>query len=89
MFGERTGEETRSVLRSDPVMRAEAVAGVVAPTLRTLVVALSFWTAICVPVVLGVSLFWGIETVAQAATFLGLTMLEAIALFGGRTYAQG
>lgn len=89
MFGECPGDEARSLIRGGALRRVEAAAVAVAATLQRFVVTLSFWTAVCVPVVLGASLFSGIETMTQARTFLGLATLETVALFGGRTYAQG
>lgn len=86
MFGERLSDATRSVPRGvEAVWRAEAVAA----TLRRVAVTLSFWTAVCLPVLLGALLLSGIQTQAEGGAFLGLTALEALALFGGRAYAEG
>lgn len=53
---------------------------------RRVVRYLSFWTAVCLPVLLVALLVVGIQTPAQAGTFLGLTAVEVVALVVGRAH---
>lgn len=56
---------------------------------RAAVVSLSFWSAVCLPVVLVGLLAVGIETATHAAAFLAVAGLEVLALVLGRTHRPG
>lgn len=71
----------------DSLERARAALDVGTEAATTLVVSLSFWTAVCLPVALAALLVAGIETRAEGVAFLALTLVETLALVGGRGYA--
>ncbi len=48
---------------------------------------LTFWMAVCLPTVLVWMLATGIATPGEAATFVGVTGIEFVALVVGRTHA--
>lgn len=77
----RKWTSNRDGLLGPEAARVAAVAG------RSLVVSLSFWTAVCLPFLLGALAVSGIDTRAEAGAFLVLTAVEILALFGGRPYA--
>lgn len=71
----------------DSLDRARAALQVGVGAIHTAAVSLSFWTAVCLPLALAAFLAAGIETRSEAVGFLALTLLETLALVGGRGYA--
>lgn len=67
--------------------RAAVLDRAVAASRRALVSA-AFWTAVCLPVLLGGLVLAGISTRAEAWAFLALVGLEVLALVVGRSYAR-
>lgn len=65
---------------------AEAPGSSVTRWIRTLIAALSFWSAIALPVLYLPFLASGIETTTGLITFFGLFGLHVLALLGGRSY---